>query len=157
PESWPSQPPLLPMAGAGSAHGPGAGRPREPGDPRRGALLIAALGAVAIIIVGLLAWGQSTGDADKRFIAGAPTTTAPIATDSDSGSTDSSQSDSGSSNNASSSSDNPDLQTAVLDIQAFVEKQRGLKFKTSVDVQLASDDEIAQILDQQLVKERPAI
>ena len=157
PETWPSQPPLLPTAGGSSALGPGSGRPREPGDPRRGALLIAAIGAVAIIIVGLLAWSQSTDDADKSFIAGAPTTTAPVATDSDSGATGSSESDSGNSNSASSSSTDPDLQTAVLDIQAFVEQQRGLKFKTNVAVQLASDDQIAQMLDQQLVKERPAM
>ena len=89
----------------------GGGRPREPGDPRRGALLIAAIGAAAIVIVGVLAWGQSNDDSNSRFIAGAPTTTAPTDTDSQSSGTDSSSSstDSGSSDSSASSSAEPDL------------------------------------------------
>ena len=44
-----------------------------------------------------------------------------------------------------------------MDIQRFVERERGLKFKTNVDVQLASDDEFTQMLDQELAKEGPAL
>jgi hypothetical protein len=130
---------------------------RPPGDPRRGALLIAAIGAAAIVIVGVLAWGQSTDDANKRFIAGAPTTTDPVATDSDSGATDSSSSDSANPDSSSSSDTEPDLKTAVLDIQAFVERERGLKFKTDVDVQLANDDEIKQMLEQEFAQQAPEV
>src|SRR5262249_23248523 len=59
----------------------GGGR-RDGGAPRQRALAIAALGAVAILIVGLLAWSQSNDNSDGRFIAGAPSTTQPVASDS---------------------------------------------------------------------------
>jgi hypothetical protein len=157
PENWPAPPPLVPEPDAGPPPYGGGGQHREPGDPRRGALLIAAIGAAAIVIVGVLAWGQSSDDSNTRFIAGAPTTTSPLATDSESSATDSSTSESGDSDSASSSNAEPDLQTAVLDIQQFVERQRGLKFKTNVDVQLATDDELTQMLDQELAKEGPAL
>jgi hypothetical protein len=120
-------------------------------------LWIAAIGAVAVVVIGMLAWGQSNDDGNGRFIAGAPTTTAPVAPDSQSSATDSSSTDSRSSDNSSSSTTEPDLQTAVRDIEAFVERERGLKFKTTVDVQLATDDQIARMLDAQLVKERPSL
>jgi len=155
PEQWPAVPPLVPVE-AGPPSYAGGGRPREPGDPRRGALLIAAIGAAAIVIVGVLAWGQSTDDSNSRFIAGAPTTTSPLATDSES-STESSSSESGRSSSSSSSSAEPDLQTAVLDIQRFVERERDLKFKTNVEVQLATTDELTRMLDEELAKEGPAI
>jgi hypothetical protein len=122
-------------------------------------LLIAAIGAAAIVIVGVIAWGQSNDNSNSRFIAGAPTTTAPTDTDSQSSGTDSSSSstDSGSSDSSASSSAEPDLPTAVRDIEAFVERERGLTFKTAVDVQLVTDDQIVQMLDQQLVKDRPSV
>jgi len=134
----------------------GPGQFREPGDPRRSALLIAAIGAAAIVIVGVLAWGQSSDDSDKRFIAGAPSTTSPLATDSESSATESS-SESGGANSSSSSSGEPDLQTAVLDIQKFVERERGLTFKTNVEVQLASAAELTRMLDEELAKEGAGI
>jgi hypothetical protein len=157
PEEWPSIPPLLPAPGSGPSGTSGGRRPREPGDPGRGALLIAAIGAAAIVIVGVLAWGQSNDDGNERFIAGAPTTTAPVDTDSQSSATDSSSTDPESSDSSSSSSTEPDLQTAVRDIQAFVERERGLTFKSAVDVQLATDDQLTQMLDQQLAKERQSL
>jgi hypothetical protein len=157
PEDWPAAPPLLPAPPPQRPLTPGGGR-RDPNDPRKGVLLIAAIGAAAIVIVGMLAWGQSNDDSDKRFLAGAPTsTTDPIATDSGSTGTDSSSSDSGGSNSASSSSSEPDLDTAVQDIQAFVERERGLKFKTDVNVQLANDDELAQMLDKEFSEEQAGL
>jgi hypothetical protein len=151
------------MPGSGPPAYGGGGRRREPGDPRRAALWIAAIGAVTIVIVGLLAWSQSTNNANKQFIAGAPTTTTttPIAPDTDSSATDGpssdSGSDSGSSDTSSGSSAEPDLATAVNDIEAFVARERGLPFKTSVDVQLVTDDQLSQMLDQELEKESSSL
>jgi len=45
----------------------------------------------------------------------------------------------------------------VLDIQRFVERERDLKFKTNVEVQLATTDELTRMLDEELAKEGPAI
>ena len=45
----------------------------------------------------------------------------------------------------------------MRDIQAFVERERGLKFKSDVDVQLANDSELQQMLDKELTKERPSL
>jgi len=164
PEDWPSIPPLVPPPGSGPPLAGGGRPPREPGDPRRGALLIAAVGAAVILIVGALAWGQSNNGGNGRFIAGPPSTTAPIDTDSQNSATASSSTDSGASNSASGSSDNsssssaePDLPTAVQDIEAFVERERGLTFKSAVDVELATGDQLTQLLDQQLLKESASV
>ncbi|HEY2813490.1 MAG TPA: hypothetical protein VGJ03_08520 [Acidimicrobiales bacterium] len=166
PENWPSTPPLLPVPVA-SASPPGGGGPREPSDPRRSALVIAALGAVAIVLVGLLAWQQSSDNGNGRFIAGAPSTTQPVATDGNSDSTSGSDSSGssgstdssgqGNSSSDSSSSSQEDLQQVVLDIQAFVARERGLAFKQNVDVQLATDDQLQQMLDDELSKEQASI
>jgi hypothetical protein len=158
PESWPATPPLLPPAPPGNSPAAGRGGGRDFGDPHKRALAIAALGGVALLIVGLLAWRQSNDNSNSRFIAGAPSTTQPIATDP--GSTDSSNSSdsgAGGSNTSDSSSSSSDLKSTVLDIQAFVEKERGLKFKQDVDVELVNDVQLAQLLQKDFDKERPSI
>jgi hypothetical protein len=163
PESWPATPPLLPPAPPGqSPAAAGGGGRREFGDPRKRALAIAALGGVALLVVGLLAWRQSNDNSNSRFIAGAPSTTQPVATDSSDSTDSSNSSDSGaggsnSTDSSESSSSSSDLQSTVKDIQAFVEKQRGLKFKQDVDVQLVDDNQLAQLLQQDFDKERPSI
>ena len=160
PEDWPWTPPLLDFPGDAAAAA-GGGKSKPPDDPRRSALMIAALGAVALLIVGALAWNQSNeANPNSRFIAGASTTTtAPIASDSNSdngGSSDSSDAG-GSSSSDSSSSDSQDLHTTVLDIEAFVAKTRGLQFKQDVDVQLADDNQLTQLLNGEFAKERPSL
>ena len=129
--SWPSLPPLLPAESPPRPPFAGGRGHREPGDPRRGALLIAAIGAAAIVIVGVLAWGQSTRRLEQALHR--------RCTDDDRSDRDGFRQrrdrqlaarSSGNSNSSSSSDTEPDLQTAVLDIKAFVERQRGLKFKT---------------------------
>jgi hypothetical protein len=162
PETWPATPPLLPTAPPANGPGGGGGGRRDFGDPRKRALAIAALGGVALLIVGLLAWRQSNENSNGRFIAGAPSTTQPVATDSSDGTDSSNSSDSGaggsnSTDSSDSSSSSGDLQSTVLDIQAFVEKQRGLKFKQDVDVQLVDDNQLAQLLQKDFDKERPSI
>ncbi len=162
PETWPATPPLLPPIPPGAGPGPAGGGRRDFGDPRKRAIAIATLGAVAILIVGLLAWRQSNDNSNSQFIAGAPSTTQPIASDSSDSTDSTNSSDSGAASDSSDSSDSSssssdDLQSTVLDIQAFVEKERGLKFKQNVDVQLVDDDQLAQLLEQDFIKEEPSI
>jgi hypothetical protein len=157
PEEWPWTPPLQPFDPGGGSWTPAGGRPREPGDPRRRALLIAAIGTAAVVIVAMLAWGQSNDDNNGRFVAGAPTTTEPVATDSDSGAASDSTGSGGGTESGGTSDTQQDLEQAVLDIQAFVERERGLTFKQDVDVQLANDRELEALLEEEFTKDRPAL
>jgi len=149
PAEWPWLPPLPPTPPPAPS-GPGGTPPRDPDDlARRRALVLAAIGAVVVMLIAVLAWSES-GSSNGRFVVGATTTTtAPVASDS--------SSDSSTSGSSSSDSSPSDLPTTIEDIKAFVERERGLTFKSDVQVQLVGDNELAQRLDSELTDEQANI
>ena len=147
PEQWPATPPLLPTP-----------VPAPPPSPRwtdnlkRPAVLWAASAVVVALVVGALV-ARSTGDG-LRPTAQTPTTvTSPRRLLPST----SSSTESNSSSQTPATTDPQDLEAAVLAIEKFVEQQRGLTFKTKVDVHLAGEGEFQSRLLKDFDKERPAL
>jgi hypothetical protein len=143
PDQWPAPPAVLPSTA------PLAPPPRTGwlDDPRH---QTAAWGAVAIvfaIIVGALI-GASAAEDPVSSLAFAPQ----------------SSSDEGGASSSSSSESDPttttepqSLSAIVLDIERFVERERGLKFKDQVPVSLAADSDFERRLSGELDSERSAL
>ena len=153
PEQWPTTPAWL---AAPQPVAPAPARPRWIDDRKNQTVVWGAIAIVIAVIVGVLV-GRSSGDN--------PLSTAAVVTSSDS-STDSStdsSSDSATDSSTDSSSDTttttqpPSLDSVVLDIEKFVEQQRGLKYKDKVDVSLVGEGEFQQLLLADFDKQRASL
>ena len=124
PTSWPAPPPLLP-----------APVPPPPSGPRwadrlkRPVVIWGAVAIVMAIILGALV-GRSTNDDLSPTASGPTTTTRPRSTTTTEPA-----------NRSTTTTAPQDLDTVVEEIERFVERERGLKFKTDVDVHLAGEGE----------------
>ena len=127
PERWPATPAPLPGPVL-----PPPDRGRWIDDPGHRTLVWAAVAIVFAIIVGALV--GVTAAQDNSITAAAPATTSESSPDS---TDESSDSDSDPTTTTAPES----LDAVVLDIQEFVERERGLEFKQPVDVSLAGEGE----------------
>ena len=150
PEQWPVTPVIAP---------PLTPAPLPPGpgwfdDQRHRVMVWGGVAVVIAVIVGVLV-GRSSDDTRINFAA--PTTSSESTNSDDStGSTDSSDSTS-SESDTTTTTEPQDLQTVVLEIERFVEADRGLRFKRSVDVSLAPDGEFQQDLLAEFDKQKSSI
>ena len=138
PEQWPATPALLP--------GPAPSAPppvRWTDDPEHRAVAWGAIAIVFAIIVGALI-GATAAD-------GPISTAAPVGTSEASTGSTSTESDTTTTTEPSS------LDAVVLDIEQFVERERGLKFKHPVDVNLAGEGDFQNRLLADFGKQRAAI
>jgi hypothetical protein len=143
PDNWPSTPVVLPSA------------PPIVAPPRTRWLddalhQTAAWGAVAIvfaIIVGALI-GASAADNPVSPIALVPQPSTDESSASDSSSSES---------DPTTTTEQESLSAIVLDIERFVERERGLEFKEDVSVRLASEGEFQRMLSAQLDGDRAAL
>lgn len=138
PEQWPAPPPLLP--------GPvtfAPARARWSDDRRRQAVVWSAIAIVVAIIVGILV-GESSRD--TSITAAAPVTSSDASTDSTSSESD-----------TTTTTEPQSLDTVVLEIETFVERERGLKFKRPVAVSLAGEGEFQSLLLADFDKQRPSL
>ncbi|MEY2450645.1 MAG: hypothetical protein QOD92_219 [Acidimicrobiaceae bacterium] len=143
PDHWPSTPVVLPSAPPSVA----PPRPRWLDDPRH---QTAAWGAVAIvfaIIVGALI-GASAADNPVSSIALVPQSSTDESSASDSSSSES---------DPTTTTEQESLSAIVLDIERFVERERGLEFKEHVPVTLASDGEFQRMVLAELAGDRTAL
>ena len=133
PEQWPATPLLWSTP------------PAPPSSPRSRIVqpaLIAAIVTFVVVLIGAFIWSE-TGSSNLS-LPRRTTTTAPAPD------TDSSSSTDQSSSGRSTTTVPPQLNAVIDDIKAFVEKERGLKFKQDVPVKLAADDEFEQLVHQQV-------
>ena len=146
PDRWPTPPPLLPPPIPPTPSGP-----RWTDTIKRRAVVWGAVAVVLAILIGILV-GRSV-DHDLSRAANPPTTvTTPRRVPSPS-----SSSDATSSSSAPTTTEPQDLNAVVQDIERFVERERGLKFKQPVDVHLAGEGEFQDRLLKDFDKERPAL
>jgi hypothetical protein len=128
--------------------------PRWIDDPQHRARLWGAVAIVFAVIVGALVGAAA---ADRPPSLGALAVTSSSASSDDTtASTDSSGSSDSSDSGATTTTTPPSLDTVVLDIETFVEHERGLKFKQHVDVELADDSEFQQLLLSEFDKHQAA-
>ena len=107
-------------------------------NPNRRALAIGAAVIVLLLLVGTVTW--LTDDDPSTVAAPQRTTTTEPDTNSDLFSSDSSSSDSSSSDPSATTTTEPKpLDLVIEDIKAFVERERGLKFKADVPVALLAN------------------
>ena len=141
PTQWPAPPPLLPAP----VTPPPAGA-RWTDRLKRPAVIWGAVAVVMAVLLGALV-GRAAND-DVSSSARPPTTvTAPRSTTTrPPGST-----------TAPTTTAPQDLETVVLDIERFVERERGLKFKNKVDVHLAGEGEFQDRLLADFDKDRPGL
>src|SRR5436190_13000215 len=142
PEQWPATPALL---GGGGPYGPMP--PIRTGPDRSRVLIVGAIAVVLAVIVGVLV-GESTSNDGTDTAAVFPRSTA---------STESSDSTKSTESSESTSSSSDDLDTVVADIEAFVERERGLKFKQRVKPRLAGEGEFQRLLLEDFDKARPGL
>ena len=148
PDQWPTPPPLLPSPAPAPPRGP-----RWSDRVRRPAFAWGAIAVVAAILAGALV-GWST-NSDRASTAVAPTTTQPrrLPPSSSSGSGASSSGPA-----STTTTTNPqDLDAVVNDIERFVERERGLKYKNTVEVRLAGEGDFQQLLLKDFDKERAGL
>lgn len=149
PQQWPVTP-LLPVSVAAPLP------PHRPGwadDPRRRAMVWGGVAIVLAVIVGVLV-GRSTND--SPLTVSAPVTV-PEPTSSSTSSDTNSDSSSSERDTTTTTTEPQSLESIVLDIERFVERDRGLKFKHDVDVSLAADGEFQRLVLADFDKEKPAI
>jgi hypothetical protein len=118
---------------------------------RLGLLWVAGAVVVALVAGALVA--RSTNRDLPRAVQTPTTVTSPRRLPPST----SSSTESNSSSQAPATTAPQDLDAAVLDIEKFVEQERGLKFKTTVDVHLAGEGEFQSRLLRDFDKERPAV
>ena len=147
PEQWPASPPLLP-----TPIPPPPAVPRWTDNLRRPGVLWVAGAVVLALVAGALV-ARSTNDGLPRASPTPTTVTAPRRLPPST----SSSTESNSSSQVPATTAPQDLDSAVLDIEKFVEQERGLKYKTKVDVHLAGDGEFQSRLLKDFDKERPAL
>ena len=140
PEQWPAPPPVLPDPVLSAPV-----RARWLDDPRHQAVVWGAIAIVFAVIVGALI-GASAADRPRSFAA-------PITSSDESTESTSSESESDPTTTTSPQS----LEDIVLEIEHFVERERGLKFKQPVDVSIASDDEFDRLLQADVDKQRESL
>jgi hypothetical protein len=138
PEQWPATPAELPRPVP-----PAPGRSRWIEDPQHRAVAWGAVVIVFAVIVGALVGATAS---NGPITVTAPVTTSPA-------STDSSSSELGTTTTTAP----PSLDSVVLDIEAFVERERGLKFKRPVAVSLAAESEFQSKLLTDFEKQRAAL
>ena len=147
PNAPPDQWPLTPLAFVPVPLAAAPPRTRWLDDPRHRTAAWGAVAVVFAIIVGALI-GASTSDNPIDSIALSPQSS------SDDGSAASSSS---SESDPTTTTAPPSLSAVVLDIEQFVERERGLQFKDHVPVRLASESEFQQLLRTQLEGGRAAL
>src|SRR3954447_2410522 len=147
PEQWPPTPALLQPSGPSGPRSPG-----QDGPDRSRVLILGAIAVVLAVIVGVLVGESTTNDASDTA-ATFPRPTSSESTES-SDATDSSES---STSSESSSSESQDLDAAVEEIEAFVERERGLKFKERVTPRLAGEGEFQRALLKDFEQSRPGL
>lgn len=139
PEQWPATPALLP---APAVAAPARGRWID--DARHQAVAWGAVAIVFAIIVGALIGASA---ADRPVNTAAPITLPEPSTE-----------DSTSSESETTTTTEPQvLDDVVLEIQEFVERERGLEFKRPVDVSLAAEGEFERLLLADFDKQRTAL
>src|SRR4051812_25383148 len=150
PEQWPPTPAMLQPSGPSGPSGP---RPPGHGGPDRSrVLIIGAIAVVLAVIVGVLVGESTTNDASDTA-ATFPRPTSSESTDS----SDATGSSESSTSSESSSSASQDLDAAVEEIETFVERERGLKFKERVTPRLAGEGEFQRALLKDFEQSRPAL
>jgi hypothetical protein len=122
---------------------PPASRPRWIDDHSHQTIVWGAIAIAIAVIVGVLV-GKSSGD--NPLATAAAVTSSDSSTDTSTDSSTDSASDSTSSESATTTTAPPSLDSVVLDIEKFVEQERGLTFKQKVDVTLVGDAEFQQML-----------
>ena len=135
PEQWPATPELLP--------GPVTPAPapaRWIDDPQHRAVAWGAIAIVFAIIVGALIGATA---AHGPINVAAPVTSSDASTDSTSSESD-----------TTTTTEPQSLDAVVLEIEQFVERERGLKFKRPVDVSLAGEGEFQNRLLAEFDKQR---
>jgi hypothetical protein len=157
PEQWPTQPWYQPP------NRPTPGVPAPPGrsgDDRRRALVAAAIGAVAIVLIGAIV--LSNRDDDSRLLADRSSSSRSSTFSRSSDSSDSSDSAGSDSTESDSSVPPPTTEpesfdAVVEDIKAFVERERGLKFTKDVPVDLAGEGDFQNRLLAEFDKEKDSL
>jgi len=135
PEQWPTPPPTLP----GPA--PPVAPTRWIDDPKHRTVVWGAVVIVFAIIVGGLLGASVARDRPEL-------TAAPSTTSDPSSATSSDDSESESDRGTTTTTEPESLEEVVLEIQEFVERERGLQFEEPVDVTLAGEDDFnAQLLE----------
>jgi hypothetical protein len=111
-------------------------------------MVAGGVAVVIAIIVGVVL-GNSTNRDFTSVATPRPTQTPPFSS--------SSSSDDSTSSDPTTTTAPQDLNAVVLDIQKFVERERGLKFTKSVNVRLAGEGEFQGLLLEDFDKERAAL
>ncbi|MGI8664160.1 MAG: hypothetical protein ACR2LQ_13270 [Acidimicrobiales bacterium] len=126
-----------------------------PNDSRRRLAVIAGIIAAAVLLIGAVTVARSDDTKKTARPRNATTSTAPGSnTDSSDASSSGSQS---SDSSATASTGSQQLQQVVADIERFVERERGLKFKADVPVELLDGNEFNTELFKGFEEEQPAI
>jgi hypothetical protein len=134
PEQWPATP--VSLYGRPTST-PGTPPPREPMPTG----VLVAIAVVVGLLIGAFAYSQTGGDPVARPFSTTTTTTTEPA----------------SSSAATTTTAQRNLQAVIDDIKAFVEKERGLKFRAEVPIKLADDQEFVQLLLAEFDKEKTRI
>jgi hypothetical protein len=109
-------------------------------------LVWGAVAVVVAVIVGVVV-ANSTNDGLTVAAPPVPTTPRPF----------SSSQESSASESTTTTTEPQDLESVVLDIESFVERERGLKYKHRVSVRLAGEGEFQRLLLTDFDKELPAL
>jgi len=129
--------------------------PPGPRIDRTRTIVFAAIAVVLAVIIGVLISENSGGRPLADAFRNRSSSSADSATDSSDSATDSS--DSSGSGGTTTTTAPQDLDAVVLDIEQFVERERGLKFKQRVHPVLAGEGEFQQKLLADFDKERPGL
>src|SRR4051794_20602573 len=156
PDQWPAQPWFRPP----DRGAPGPPAPPGPGDGRRGALIAAAIGAVALLLIGIVALANrddSTGLAADRSSSSRSSSTRSSSESTSEESSSSDDSGSDASTPPTPTTEPQSFNAVVEDIKAFVERERGLKFTEEVPVDLAGEGEFQDRLLKEFDSEKASL
>ncbi|MEY2447290.1 MAG: hypothetical protein QOH79_766, partial [Acidimicrobiaceae bacterium] len=131
------------MLASPTPSGPPPGGDRWLDDPRHQAIAWGSIAIVFAIIVGALVGASA---ADRSLTVAAPVTTSDAST-----AASSSESD------TTTTTEPPSLDAVVLEIERFVERERGLKYKRPVPVTLAGEGEFQRLLLADFDKQRASL
>jgi hypothetical protein len=141
PEQWPPPPPLIPTPEVVAAP------PSWWSEARRRQVLVWGAIAVVIGVIVGVAVANGTSDGLRAVAPLVPTTS----------SSESSSQESSPRESTTTTTEPQDLNAVVLEIEKFVERERGLKFKQPVAVRLAGEGEFQRLLLSDFDKQRPAL
>jgi hypothetical protein len=134
--------------------GPSGPMPPGRAGPDRSRVLIGgAIAVVLAVIIGVLVGERTSNDSTDTAATFPRSSSTSESTDS----SDATGSTESSSSSESSSSDSQDLDAVVQDIEAFVERERGLKFKQRVKPVLAGEGEFQRLLLKDFDQSRPSL